>query len=374
MKLVVAGEYAVLEPGSSGIVAAVDRYATCTARAVARGADVVIAAPTLGADVVQRAAAPGADGALTFEPAGPDVERKLVVARFSATAAYAYAAALGLPLRSLSIVCETEGSQVAHAVTGERVKLGLGSSAAACVAVIGAVLAAHGVAIDRKTFRASILKLALLAHGRAQGGRGSGIDVAAAMHGGLLEYARHDPKALPSADRSLVDLVRGPWPGLSLEPLPIPRGMRLLCGFTGVPASTTDMIGRIEDWKRERPAEHDSFVRASLRAVRGLSMALKRSDVQLILKQVGDARRALVLLGERAEAPIETPALARLADIAIEAGGVGKLSGAGGGDCGIALAFDEPTARRIEEGWLAAGITPIAIAIPDGGMQEMAAS
>jgi phosphomevalonate kinase len=370
MKLVLAGEYAVLDPGAPGVVAAVDRYATCTARGAVRGA--VLTAPTLGAEVIQRAEEVPATGAVLFEPVAPEVGKRLVFARVAVELAYAYVAALGLAPRPLAVVCESDGGHVVLPATGERAKLGLGSSAATTIAVLCAVLAAHGVPIDRRTFRASILKLALLAHGRAQEGRGSGIDVAAAMQGGVIEYTRPEPLDAEHVDRGLIDIVRGGWPGLSIEPLPVPRGLRLLVGYAGAPSSTTDLVAAVEAWKRDRPSEHRTFSNASQRAARALAQGLRRGDPGLIAGAVEQARRALVALGERTGLPIETPLLERLATIASEEGGCGKLSGAGGGDCGFAFAWSEESARRIEARWREAGITPVPLEIAPSGMQEMA--
>ncbi|HEY6599318.1 MAG TPA: hypothetical protein VIZ30_08395, partial [Pseudomonadales bacterium] len=60
-------------------------------------------------------------------------------------------------------------------------KLGLGTSAAVCATLSGALLARCGSTRD-------VFPIALDAHRAAQGGRGSGVDVAAACHGGLIRY------------------------------------------------------------------------------------------------------------------------------------------------------------------------------------------
>ena len=68
-------------------------------------------------------------------------------------------------------------------------KLGIGSSAALAVALAGA-LSPRATSTDR------ILETALLAHRRFQGGRGSGVDIAASAAGGLIEYRQGE---MPSA-------------------------------------------------------------------------------------------------------------------------------------------------------------------------------
>jgi phosphomevalonate kinase len=139
-KMMIAGEYAVLE-GAEAVVAAVGR------RAYARlgsGAQEVLPPEAAAA----RAAA----------------ERKLG----------AVAGALSIDASDL----QQEGR-----------KLGLGSSAAAAAAAAGAVFAAHGKDVSDAAVREQILAAALEGH-RAVAPHGSGADVAAAVLGGFLRFRK----------------------------------------------------------------------------------------------------------------------------------------------------------------------------------------
>jgi phosphomevalonate kinase len=373
LKLVLAGEYAVLEPGSFGISIAVDRYVACTAEKTREG--VTIAAPGV-ARGGGRAAGPEPEGRLRFEFENEEDTRRLAFVRLAVEMSYRYVADLGLAPRPLAIACDSEAGLLRPEKSGATpaLKLGLGTSAAATVAASAAVLAAHGVAIDRPTYRRVFFRLALLAHARAQGDRGSGIDVASSAHGGIIEYGRGDDARWLRRQERLgatpLDLVRGPWPGQHVEQLPAPRGLRLLAGFTGTSSATTDLLAGVERWKKDRPGEHETFTRLSQRAVRGLSLALRKGERAEVLTNVGLARKSLAYLGEKTGLPIETPLLEKLAKVAMESGGAAKLSGAGGGDCGIALAFEEETAREIEAGWREAGIVPIRLEVAPRGVRE----
>jgi phosphomevalonate kinase len=54
------------------------------------------------------------------------------------------------------------------------------------------------------------------------------------------------------------------------------------------------------------------------------------------------------------------------------AGAVAKPSGAGGGDCGIALAESAAQAAAVRAAWEAEGIVPLALAIaPEGVRHEV---
>ena len=66
-------------------------------------------------------------------------------------------------------------------------KLGLGSSAASLVASLGARALARGDDPRHAAVRSEIFRAARDAHQRQQGG-GSGVDVAASVHGGVLRY------------------------------------------------------------------------------------------------------------------------------------------------------------------------------------------
>lgn len=371
LKLVLAGEYAVLEPGAFGISIAVDRTVACTAEKAREG--VSIAAPGI-ARAPGRAAGPEPGGVLRFQFEDEEDARRLAFVRLAVEVAYRYVADLGLASRPLAIECDSEAGLFRPAAAAESaVKLGLGTSAAATVAATAAVLAAHGVSIDRPTYRRAFFRLALLAHWRAQGDRGSGIDVASSSHGGIIEYGRGDARWLRRAERAgqtPLELVRGPWPGQHVEQLPVPRGLKLLAGFTGAPSATTDLLAGVERWKKDRPGEHETFTRLSQRAVKGLALALRKGERAEVVTHLGLARKSLAYLGEKTGLPIETPLLEKLVKVATAAGGAAKLSGAGGGDCGVALAFDEDTARDIEAGWKDAGIVPIRLEVAPRGVRE----
>jgi phosphomevalonate kinase len=141
-KLMVSGEYAVLD-GASAIVAAVDRRAF--AQVDSNGS-----------------AEPPAEARAAFAQA----ERQF-----------------GEPSRrSLSIDVSS--------LRAEGAKLGLGSSAAAAAAAAGWVFAEHDCDLRSSSTRARIFESALRGH-REISPQGSGADVAAAVHGGFLRFRTH---------------------------------------------------------------------------------------------------------------------------------------------------------------------------------------
>jgi phosphomevalonate kinase len=138
-KMMISGEYAVLE-GAEAIVAAVDRRAY---------ASLSPSAP----------------------PPAPEV-----------LAAFREAQARGGPLQGGIALDVAE-------MRSDGMKIGLGSSAAGAAAAAGLVFASQGKDPQASETRREILAAALAGH-RAVSPKGSGADVAASVHGGFLRFRR----------------------------------------------------------------------------------------------------------------------------------------------------------------------------------------
>ncbi|MEM4363739.1 MAG: phosphomevalonate kinase, partial [Candidatus Diapherotrites archaeon] len=80
-------------------------------------------------------------------------------------------------------------------------------------------------------------------------------------------------------------------------------------------------------------------------------------------------RLALKNLGELSGTNLETEELRKIAEIAEKNGGAGKFSGAGGGDCGIAICFDKKAMEKIKEEFRKEGIQPISFEIDKEGVK-----
>ena len=66
-------------------------------------------------------------------------------------------------------------------------------------------------------------------------------------------------------------------------------------------------------------------------------------------------------MGNIAKVPIETEKLRKLRDEAVKLGGAGKLSGAGGGDCGIAFLPLDKDVDELYKAWEQLNIKPLTI-------------
>ncbi|MFI0977737.1 phosphomevalonate kinase [Streptomyces sp. NPDC021093] len=348
-KLMIAGEYAVLTPGRPAIVAAVDRYVSVTAAPCATGSDVELNTDLLPRPVPLRRTATGLKalhdqdrehltGALVHLVAVVDLVDGL-------------RAELGLqPLR---VRLEVH-SDLHEAGT----KIGLGSSGAVTAAAVHALTRFTGMPLAAEVR----FRLALLA-GATVDAAPSGADVAASVWHGWIRYSPPDRTALLSSLRrqGIVRTLCAPWSGSAVQTLPPPADLTLMVGWTGSPASTSDQVGelRARGWWKSR-AHHD-FLARSDGVVGDMSSALERREPQPLLNALGQAGALLADLDRETGLSIFTDRLTALCRAAQQCGAVAKPSGAGGGDCGIALLSSLVCPETLRHRWTSEGITPLAL-------------
>jgi phosphomevalonate kinase len=203
-------------------------------------------------------------------------------------------------------------------------KMGIGSSAATAAVTVGAVLEMAGLAVNDSTDL--VFDVALAAHRAAQGGLGSGADVAAAVYGGLIHYTR--PAAGPASIRRLPPLA----------------GVEMVVFSTGTPSSTVDCIQAVMTFAKASPETHRQLLPPIAEAVARFEHGLFARDTPEIIAAIGAAQLGMEMLGQASGVPIVTPVLAHASLLAAEVGGAAKPSGAGGGDVGIAFLPDPEAA------------------------------
>jgi len=342
-KLFVAGEYAVVEAGYPAVLVAVDRHVTVRlARAEGAGS---IASDQYGRlPVVWRRDG----GRVVLDHDSRPFDYVLaaidVVERF--------AAEQGRPLGFYDITITSELDDQSGR------KFGLGSSAAVTAATVRALDRFYG--LDLPTER--LLRLALLAT-VAVNPMGSGGDVAASLYGGWIRYAALDRDWLRTAQaaaeasgavRPLSALLDADWPGLSV---------RRVVGWTGVPASTTRLVERMQSRKGAAEAHYPDFLAASRECVDALADAIERDDAPAAKAQIHRARGLLTSLARAAGVDIETPALRTLCETAEGVGAAAKSSGAGGGDCGIVLVDADTDLEPMLRDWALSDVRHLSLRV-----------
>lgn len=362
-KLFLSGEWAVLEVGNPGIVAAVNKRVHAELQPLA-GKYVSVSIDDFGIKDI-RFSWDGKE--LKLFPLYKVEEEKIRFITKAIATALLFLGEKGSGFKPFKIRTWGEGSQVE--VDGKARKVGFGSSAATVVAVIKGVLDFHGLPSSKE----ELYKLSAIAHYVAQGKVGSGFDVAASVYGGVFVYKRFDPSWLVSqmeSGKSVKRVVSEKWPGFEVEQLEIPGGFQLLVGWTKESASTSAMVKQLNEWAKTHPEEYKNQFDAIANLVQELIPEWKAKNKERVLELIKKNEALLKELGEKSGVGIETSDLKKLSDIANACGGAGKLSGAGGGDCGIAVSFDQDVSEKIKKGWKEAGLYLIEAGIDREGVKR----
>lgn len=239
------------------------------------------------------------------------------------------------------------------------VKYGLGSSAAVVTGVVRSLLTYF---LKEKPTDMLIFKIASIAHVLTQG-NGSGADIAAASFRGVLKYTSFQAEWLLKEWReasSITDLVLKKWSYLTLERVEFPESLQVLVGWTGTAASTKHLVAKIKQMKNKA---YETFLQESKMAVSTILAGMKKGDSTLFLNGIETNRKILSELGRTADVPIETDRLYQLAKSAESFQGAGKLSGAGGGDCGIVFVPRGAERGKVYEKWKQSNIVPLDLTV-----------
>lgn len=310
-KLIVSGEYAVLD-GAPAVVLAVDRRATARVT--------------------------------TGMPRGSSPFLIAVAAELAARKGDAHAAARV----ALDIACDS--SAFYDGVT----KLGLGSSAAVTVAATALALGTMPPARDE------ILAIAMAAHANAQGARGargSGADLAASTYGGTIVFATGTPPTIVKKRWPPSVLLLPFFTGASADTATLVTRVNAARAArkTAVDAALVAIAEASQATANALSAPTDLATTALLGALSLAGAAVDRlaiaTGVSLVPDCVVAARSALARLG-----------------------GTAKTTGAGGGDVGIAViptTADAAVAARL---LLEAGCLPLRLALDDTGVDLRAAA
>jgi len=342
-KLVLLGEYAVLF-GHPAVVLAVDRRARVDLRTSASG-EWSVTAPGFEETGIEFELG-GNHGFRWQEPAS-DAANRLVLVE---TVIGSLVAAKLLDPETLSPASITLDTREFFQATASGVaKLGLGSSAALTVALTEALRRWPDEGEQRPGIDlAGLLDL----HRTFQGGRGSGIDLAASVTGGVVEYELTDGGRIPSAS-SLV----------------LPGELRLVFVWTGRSASTGDFLARLDEGMNSDGGEIAAVLNR-LGSISATGIAdLRAGRTPELLDDLSDFGRAMERLGGAAGIPILSDEHLELRRLADDVGVSYKPSGAGGGDVGIAFTDDPDRAEAFAAKAAAAGFPILDLNVDPIGVQ-----
>lgn len=379
-KLFIAGEYAVVSPGQPAVLVAVDR---CITVRLTESEDVgrIHSSEYGRAPLVWHREENSEAIVLEHRPADYVLSAISTVEELRAARG---AAPRYFDLDISSELDDADGR-----------KFGLGSSAAVTVAAVAALDAFYELGLTA-TERFKVAMLATIAIAP----NASGGDLAASTFGGWIRYTSPDRAALRAHREkhgAASAMVCDEWAGSGVTRIRPPESLRLLVGWTGSPASTEHLVKRVHTPGQgdgghgegdRSPSEHGtaesghrdggtkaaevaaeakprpltSFNAESRVLVDDLVSACDADDAESAMATITAVRTLLQRLGEISGSLIETDTLRDLCEIAEAHGAAAKPSGAGGGDCGIALTRGDAAAvDAILRGWEAHGIRDLGL-------------
>ena len=313
-KLYWAGEYAILEPGQLALIKAIPIYMK---------AEIAFSdSYRIYSDLFDFAVD------LTPNPAYSLIQETIALVGD-------FLAVRGQTLRPFSL-------EIRGKMEREGKKFGLGSSGSVVVLVVKALLALYNFSIDQdllfKLASAILLK---------RGDNGSMGDLACIVAEDLVLYQSFDRKKIAAwlEEENLATVLERDW-GFSISQVKPTLECDFLVGWTKEVAVSSQMVKQIKQ------NIDQNFLSSSKATVSALVEALEQGHAENIIKQVETASQLL----EGLSPDIYTPSLRQLKEAGQDLQAVAKSSGAGGGDCGIALSFDEQSTETLKNRWADLGI------------------
>ena len=313
-KLYWAGEYAILEPGQLALIKAIPIYMTAEIKA---SNDYRLYSDMFSYSVDLR----------------PDSSYTLI--QETVALVEEYLTAQGVELHPFSL-------EIRGKMEREGKKFGLGSSGSVVVLVIKAMLAFYERLADRellfKLASAVLLK---------RGDNGSMGDIACIVSEDLVLYQSFDREKVADwlEKENLQVVLARDW-GFSIRSVEPALTFDFLVGWTKEVAVSSHMVKQIKE------NMNSSFLQASKETVANLVKALEVGQEETIIDLLERASQLL----EGLSSDIYTPLLRQLKNASQDLKAVAKSSGAGGGDCGIALSFDQDSTTLLKKRWADLGI------------------
>ena len=221
-------------------------------------------------------------------------------------------------------------------------KFGLGSSGSVVILVIKALLALYDITVDQEL----LFKLASTVLLK-RGDNGSMGDLACIVAEDLVLYQSFDRQKVAAwlQEESLATVLERDW-GFSISHVQPALECDFLVGWTKQVAVSSNMVQQIKQ------NINQNFLTPSKATVSALVEALEQGNAEKIIEQLETASQLL----EGLSPDIYTPSLRQLKEASQDLQAVAKSSGAGGGDCGIALSFDVQSTEALKNRWANLGI------------------
>ena len=313
-KLYWAGEYAILEPGQLALIKAIPIYMTAE----------------IESSEVYRLYSDMFSYSVDLRP-----DSSYALIQETVALVEEYLTAQGVELQPFSL-------DIRGKMEREGKKFGLGSSGSVVVLVIKAMLTFYERLADRellfKLASAVLLK---------RGDNGSMGDIACIVSEDLVLYQSFNRETVAQwlEKEELKTVLTRDW-GFSIRSVEPALKFDFLVGWTKEVAVSSHMVKQIKN------NMNASFLQASKEIVANLVKALEVGQEENIIDLLEQASQLL----EGLSSDIYTPSLRQLKNASQDLKAVAKSSGAGGGDCGIALSFGQDSTTLLKKRWADLGI------------------
>ena len=313
-KLYWAGEYAILEPGQLALIKAIPIYMTAE----------------IESSEVYRLYSDMFSYSVDLQP-----DSSYALIQETVALVEDYLTAQGVDLQPFSL-------DIRGKMERQGKKFGLGSSGSVVVLVIKAMLAFY----DRPAERDLLFKLASAVLLK-RGDNGSMGDIACIASEDLVLYQSFNRETVAQwlEKEDLPTVLARDW-GFSIRNVEPTLKFDFLVGWTKEVAVSSHMVKQIKD------NMNAIFLQASKETVTNLVKALQMGQEETVIDLLEQASQLL----EGLSSDIYTPSLRQLKDASRDLKAVAKSSGAGGGDCGIALSFDQDSTTLLKKRWADLGI------------------
>lgn len=224
---------------------------------------------------------------------------------------------------------EINTQQFGKELNGEWRKMGIGSSGATTAALLDLFhkqLCQEKVALHELATPVQRLRVAIDIHTRAQGGIGSGADLACSVYGQLIRFKR-------ATEHQANPLV---YPILQTLP-------QTYCIWRGGSASTTSLVKQVQAQSLRDPRGYQLCIDQLISAENCAFQLFDQPQISLKdwSQAISQGAEAISSLSRWAKAPLWTELHSKWSEIVKPFGGVIKPTGAGGDDLSILSAVDE---------------------------------
>ena len=313
-KLYIAGEYAILTPGQSAIIKNIPIYMTATIKSAKE--------ISIWSDMFAYCVGIVADSNYSLIQ-----ETITVLANF-----------LGKEIADLSPFSLEINGELGR----DGKKFGIGSSGSVTILTLKALSRFYQLDLSTDT----VFKLAAYTLIK-RGDNGSMGDLACIVYEDLISYRSFDrAKIAELMDQiTLTELLEKDW-GYRISPVVPVLNAHFLVGWTKQAAISKDMVKMAKSRISSKYlSETEVAVQDALKALETGNKNLLKSSLQTVSDQL-----------ESLSPDIYVAKLKKLKEAEQGLDAIAKSSGAGGGDCGIAFAFDQASRAALVERWQQEGI------------------